>query len=418
MAKCEYCGKEVDLPFKCPFCGHYFCIEHRLPENHDCPNLPPRTPLGSWQTRKEMVYVYNKEKTSRFVSEGDYHFVKEIEKTEKLEKEKPFPIKKVVGLILLSILVISLVFYASSILDHITPEYTTSIYFEGLSITQNNTHLIIQDYSPEWAPFYSISFKNDTEVLNLVAYEAEGNNIVAEYAYVTRNYTKEIYPLKDIFEHLSPGEYVFEIPTHNREYNIIIDSESKKILFGNYSEVSYIYIPSLGETVYDVVFENFNETVFQKVRECIFDNDSCNDDALGKVQHLAEWVDQNIEYEFLKVWPDIYDPLTFMEKKTGVCIDYAVFYVSGLFAVGFDSAYILILNTTEELHAAAGVKHNDSFLILEQKLPIREFQNYINNFETIMGTSLQPPILVYRIKYTYNDFVIEFTNHLNLEQPF
>jgi hypothetical protein len=57
MAKCEQCGTEVDLPFECNFCGSYFCIEHRLPENHNCPNQPPRTPLGSWQTKKEMVFA-------------------------------------------------------------------------------------------------------------------------------------------------------------------------------------------------------------------------------------------------------------------------------------------------------------------------------------------------------------------------
>jgi Zn-dependent protease len=25
------------MPFKCPYCGQYFCVEHRLPENHNCP---------------------------------------------------------------------------------------------------------------------------------------------------------------------------------------------------------------------------------------------------------------------------------------------------------------------------------------------------------------------------------------------
>jgi len=35
--KCQKCQKEAFLPFKCPYCGDYFCSEHRLPENHDCP---------------------------------------------------------------------------------------------------------------------------------------------------------------------------------------------------------------------------------------------------------------------------------------------------------------------------------------------------------------------------------------------
>jgi Zn-dependent protease len=34
--KCEICGLDVDLPFKCNYCKHYYCPEHRLPESHDC----------------------------------------------------------------------------------------------------------------------------------------------------------------------------------------------------------------------------------------------------------------------------------------------------------------------------------------------------------------------------------------------
>lgn len=43
MTKCQYCGSEVPLPFKCPYCNRYFCVEHRLPENHACPE--------SWRAR-------------------------------------------------------------------------------------------------------------------------------------------------------------------------------------------------------------------------------------------------------------------------------------------------------------------------------------------------------------------------------
>lgn len=37
--KCQKCGQEIFLPFRCPYCGGYFCAEHRLPENHDCPRI-------------------------------------------------------------------------------------------------------------------------------------------------------------------------------------------------------------------------------------------------------------------------------------------------------------------------------------------------------------------------------------------
>jgi Zn-dependent protease len=36
---CEYCGKAVFLPFRCWRCDGFFCYDHRLPENHNCPKL-------------------------------------------------------------------------------------------------------------------------------------------------------------------------------------------------------------------------------------------------------------------------------------------------------------------------------------------------------------------------------------------
>jgi len=39
MARCDYCGREVDLPFRCRYCGGLYCAEHRLPEAHGCTGL-------------------------------------------------------------------------------------------------------------------------------------------------------------------------------------------------------------------------------------------------------------------------------------------------------------------------------------------------------------------------------------------
>ena len=39
MARCDYCGKEVALPYRCKYCGGTFCVEHHLPEEHNCPGL-------------------------------------------------------------------------------------------------------------------------------------------------------------------------------------------------------------------------------------------------------------------------------------------------------------------------------------------------------------------------------------------
>ena len=53
MARCDECGTEVTLPFRCNFCKGQFCSEHRLPENHACLFAPPRTPLGHWNAKKK-----------------------------------------------------------------------------------------------------------------------------------------------------------------------------------------------------------------------------------------------------------------------------------------------------------------------------------------------------------------------------
>jgi len=56
-ANCAFCGKRVYMPYQCNYCGRYFCDEHRLPFNHDCPGLgrykdTPPPPGGMWKYRR------------------------------------------------------------------------------------------------------------------------------------------------------------------------------------------------------------------------------------------------------------------------------------------------------------------------------------------------------------------------------
>lgn len=39
MTKCDYCGKDVSMPYKCQRCNKNYCSTHRLPEKHTCPRL-------------------------------------------------------------------------------------------------------------------------------------------------------------------------------------------------------------------------------------------------------------------------------------------------------------------------------------------------------------------------------------------
>lgn len=60
--KCQKCGKDFFLPFRCPYCGGYFCSEHRLPENHDCPRMElaraPKKETRLTIVQKQKPYEY------------------------------------------------------------------------------------------------------------------------------------------------------------------------------------------------------------------------------------------------------------------------------------------------------------------------------------------------------------------------
>jgi len=58
MARCEFCGAEVDFPFICSYCRRPYCVSHRLPEAHECPNIifarPPNYVREVFEDRLEV----------------------------------------------------------------------------------------------------------------------------------------------------------------------------------------------------------------------------------------------------------------------------------------------------------------------------------------------------------------------------
>ena len=76
--KCQKCQKEVFLPFRCPYCGDYFCSEHRLPENHECPRMEhARAPKEETQpiiVQKQRPYEYTISYAPTRPKRGKIHF--------------------------------------------------------------------------------------------------------------------------------------------------------------------------------------------------------------------------------------------------------------------------------------------------------------------------------------------------------
>jgi Zn-dependent protease len=50
---CTVCGAEEFIPYVCRYCGGVHCVYHRLPENHECPNIAQaRAPRQSVQLER------------------------------------------------------------------------------------------------------------------------------------------------------------------------------------------------------------------------------------------------------------------------------------------------------------------------------------------------------------------------------
>ena len=443
MVKCNFCGAEEALYFVCKFCGKNYCTQHRLPPSHNC------TGIEQWKAKESLSTLKDKylerEKSMR-VDLSDY---RKYRRSKKRKKSTKYVAVTAFVIFLLAVMYEGYLFRETifpslrpslqgglnqtgtlqqtlttltntqtsttspsyKTISPTTTRYATSIDSTGFRLTQNATHLIIEDYGSELVPFYSITLKDGTRLFQLVPYETR-NAVIAEYAYISRGYAKEIYNLKEIFERL-PQEYTstfkLEIFTHNKIYDFIADRESQRILFSGYSDVLYLSSSSASNTVYDVVFRSFNETTFYRINKLVFDKYS-ERPLLFKVWHLVEWVDSNTVYDYTKKESAnryIYDPVTFVERKSGVCSDYAIFYASALLALGFKDSYVLTFDTiTGEGHAVAALEYNGVLLILEQHLPIMEFEDYVQYDEDIANTSM--PFYSYRIINSGGEFAIEF----------
>ena len=106
MPKCEYCGKEVLFPFECNYCGKTFCAEHRLPENHQCANIPKEQ---FWYQKQKTIEKALKQEQP--IKKGELYFIKESKEEQKPETRKPK--RKFMYLIPVLCITLILVSYAS-----------------------------------------------------------------------------------------------------------------------------------------------------------------------------------------------------------------------------------------------------------------------------------------------------------------
>ncbi len=69
MERCAVCGAEEFIPYVCRYCGGVHCVYHRLPENHECPNIEQaRAPKPILRAEKRTLSSVRLVKNSRISS--------------------------------------------------------------------------------------------------------------------------------------------------------------------------------------------------------------------------------------------------------------------------------------------------------------------------------------------------------------
>jgi len=204
MEKCDYCGKEVLYPFNCSFCESNLCIEHRLPENHECTRAPRRTPLGPWYAKKtpskRPIKISSEPlptSKKRVASEGKFHFVKG-----ESDQSKRRPMKKIIGVVTVVIIIGLLLWNAPTIISYVqnlssptdsSNESYTELTLRDLPISEvNNTVIEFGDteysfrylggYLMVYVPFQSkIYIPTEGKTFNDLGIEIKVSNVSSDY---------------------------------------------------------------------------------------------------------------------------------------------------------------------------------------------------------------------------------------------
>jgi Zn-dependent protease len=140
--KCQKCGQETFLPFRCPHCDGYFCPEHRLPENHECPKI-------------ELARVPKEEMRSLVVREQKPHTYTVTYSVEKPRRLRRFSSKEIKHLIVGALIVMGV--GLSWMAPFFTHDYVMLVSFTAILTTSFFTHEIAHKIAAQkrglWAEF-------------------------------------------------------------------------------------------------------------------------------------------------------------------------------------------------------------------------------------------------------------------------
>jgi len=113
LAKCDVCGKTVELPYKCHYCGGVFCAEHHLPENHNCQYKPQEPPPYIQEALYEMIIREEEDEIPHEIERA-----RKIQQTTVKKEKRRLNVNKIMSTILVllcvSLLTVVYLLYVSS----------------------------------------------------------------------------------------------------------------------------------------------------------------------------------------------------------------------------------------------------------------------------------------------------------------
>lgn len=264
---------------------------------------------------------------------------------------------------------------------------------DKLNLQFTDNYLVVE-YRGRWLPHLWLEFNGNT--YHLVPYFVKDNYaIIADYVFINTSLSIAKYWIIDIFRSRSnsaTAELIVKTPETSKKCVITYSNNELKIttcssIIVKESSTTSPFTKSI--SIHEAILNYVNQSAIKYIRQNLLRDKEDWDLALLSI-YILTWLETNTRYSYEKALSSylqftIYDPITFFERKSGVCVDYALFTVTALLAGGAKEAYILLIDTGLGPHAAAAVKINNTIYVLDQKLPLYELRNYLSYIRYTYG---------------------------------
>lgn len=272
-------------------------------------------------------------------------------------------------------------------------KYLSVVDFDGFKLMLNSSSLLVE-YRGQWLPFIWLNVGQRTIDLTYF-YSSSEEYIAPYYLLVNSTYTIAAYSANEIVQKVSKyysplAPIKIDLYPPQKECTLYV-SQNFTLSLGNCKDITLTLVEHKGRDIFEAILQDINSSSLNFLRSHLISNYSGK--SMSQIAwEILEWEDKNASYNYTEYslpYPEVSDPISFYYSRSGVCADYALFTASALLAYGAEKAFIVTFDTLQGPHAAAGVKINGTFFILDQHLPVYEWADYVKYAAKPSGEKLQ-----------------------------